>query len=173
MIIGSHVILYSRDSAADRALLRDVLKLEHVDAGGGWLIFALPPAELAVHPGRSRKQHELYLMCDDIKAFMREMKAHGLECTDVSEQRWGLLTQLNLPGGGKLGAYEPRHARVARKPPRLAAPARPSGNTKVKAKTNARKRPAARARIAARKPAAARPPAAGRTPAAGRRRAQR
>jgi hypothetical protein len=144
MIIGSHAILYSRDSAADRALLRDVLKLEHIDAGGGWLIFALPPAQLALPPGRGRKQPERYLMCDDLKAFRREMKAHGLECTAVSQQPWGLLTQLSLPGGGKLGAYQPRHARGKKKTPRARSKARTTtaAPVRVRARTAARKRPA-------------------------------
>jgi hypothetical protein len=111
MIIGGHSIIYSRDAEADRVLLRDVLGLPNVDVGGGWLIFGLPPAELAVHPSRKNDVHEFYLMCDDVEAFAREMKKRKIACTPVQHLGWGLLTQLSLPGGGKLGVYEPRHAR--------------------------------------------------------------
>ena len=111
MLTGAHAIIYSSDAEADRAFLRDVLKLGSVDAGGGWLIFALPPAEIAVHPGAENGRHELYLMCADVAAFVGEMKQHGVSCSSVSDQRWGLLTEVTLPGGGKLGVYQPRHAR--------------------------------------------------------------
>jgi hypothetical protein len=113
MIIGSHSIIYSMNPDADRAFLRDVLNLGHVDVGGGWLIFALPPSEVAVHPASDNDRHELYLMCDDVNAFFAEMRSHHIACTAVSDEGWGLLTQLTLPGGGKLGVYEPRHARPA------------------------------------------------------------
>lgn len=111
MIVGSHVVIYSRDDAADRALLRDVLKLPHVDAGGGWLIFGLPSSELAFHPSTEATNHEFYLMCKDVQAFIEQMRKRSLECAPVSEQRWGLLTYLTLPGGARLGVYQPRHAR--------------------------------------------------------------
>jgi hypothetical protein len=111
MIIGAHSILYSANAAADRAFLQDVLKLPSVDVGGGWLIFGLPPAEVAVHPGEKNDVHELYLMCDDVKAFVAEMEARGVTCEPLQDLRWGVLTQVRLPGGGKLGVYEPRHAR--------------------------------------------------------------
>jgi predicted enzyme related to lactoylglutathione lyase len=108
MITGAHAIVFSQDAEADRAFFRDVLQLEHVDAGGGWLIFALPPAELAVHPGDAA--YQLYLMCDDIAATTAELQARGVEFTgDISDQDWGLLTALKLPGGGELGLYEPKH----------------------------------------------------------------
>jgi catechol 2,3-dioxygenase-like lactoylglutathione lyase family enzyme len=109
-IIGAHSIIYTTNADADRAFLRDVLKLPNVDVGHGWLIFGLPPAEVAVHPASS-SSHELYLMCDDIEAFASQMRAHGLTCEPVQDQRWGLTTTLILPGGGKLGVYQPRHAR--------------------------------------------------------------
>ncbi|MFI6322093.1 VOC family protein [Nonomuraea sp. NPDC050556] len=109
MINGAHVILYSRDADADRAFLRDVLGYPHVDAGGGWLIFKLPPAEVAVHPADGAEAHELYLMCDDLEATMGELRAKGVEVGETSEQRWGVLTSFTLPGGGKVGLYEPRH----------------------------------------------------------------
>jgi catechol 2,3-dioxygenase-like lactoylglutathione lyase family enzyme len=110
MIHGAHVIIYSRDAEADRAFLRDVLGFSFVDAGHGWLIFALPPAELAVHPADSNGAHELYFMCDDVRAFSAEMQAKGVACSPVSEERWGSITRLALPGGGQLGVYQPKHA---------------------------------------------------------------
>src|SRR5262245_39010356 len=110
MIHGAHVILYSKDSDADRAFFRDVLRYPSADAGGGWLIFALPPAEIAVHPSDENDVHELYLMCDDVVAFVAEMKAKGFSCSEIAMQPWGALTHLALPGGGKLGVYQPRHA---------------------------------------------------------------
>jgi hypothetical protein len=111
MISGVHTIIYSTNAEADRAFLRDVLKLTNVDVGGGWLVFGLPPSEVAVHPGERNDVHELYLMCDDIQAFVDKMTTHRIACAPVQNQRWGLLTHLTLPGGGKLGVYEPRHAR--------------------------------------------------------------
>jgi catechol 2,3-dioxygenase-like lactoylglutathione lyase family enzyme len=111
MIDGAHVILYSTDADADRAALRDVLGLPHVDVGGGWLIFGLPPAEVAVHPTDGPPQHELYLMCDDVEATIVELAASGIEATDVDDQGWGLVTRITLPGGSELGLYQPRHER--------------------------------------------------------------
>src|SRR5579884_1934473 len=101
MIFGAHVILYSRDAEADRAFLKDVLGLQSVDVGHGWLIFALPPAEVAVHPTEGSGSHELYLMCDDVKAFVAEMKKKKLSCSAIQEESWGSLTYVTLPGGGK------------------------------------------------------------------------
>ena len=118
MITGAHAIVYSRDPEADRTFLREVLGLPHVDVGGGWLIFGLPPAEVAVHPAEESGRHELYLLCDDVAAFVAEMATRNVACGPVSDQRWGLLTEVALPGGGKLGVYEPRHAR----PPQQGAP---------------------------------------------------
>ena len=111
MITGAHSILYSKDSEADRAFLRDVIGMPHVDVGHGWLIFGLPPAEVAVHPSEENNVHEFYLMCDDVDAFVSEMKGRGVECGEVQSMGWGRLTQVVLPGGGKLGVYQPRHAR--------------------------------------------------------------
>jgi catechol 2,3-dioxygenase-like lactoylglutathione lyase family enzyme len=110
MLSGAHVILYSRDAEADRAFFRDVLGFPHVDVGHGWLIFGLPPAEVAVHPAEA-PEHELFLMCDDLQAFIAEMKAKNVPCSEVHQQAWGALTNLTLPGGGTLGVYQPRHAR--------------------------------------------------------------
>lgn len=112
MITGSHVIVYSTDAEADRAFFRDVLEYPHVDAGDGWLIFRLPPAEVAVHPTDGAPAHELYLMCDDITATVAELAAGGVTCAPVSDAGWGLLTRIRLPGGGELGLYEPRHLRA-------------------------------------------------------------
>ena len=109
MITGAHVIVYTKDASADRDFFRDVLKFPFVDVGHGWLIFALPPGEAAFHPGETDR-HELYLMCDDVLAFIGEMKARGVACSPVSEERWGSLTQVTLPGGGKVGVYQAKHA---------------------------------------------------------------
>jgi len=113
MITGAHSIIYSKNPEADRAFFRDVLQLTNVDVGDGWLIFGLPPAEVAVHPSDENGEHELYLICDDVEAFVAEMKKKGIACGDVQDMGWGVLTQLTLPGGGKLGVYQPRHARPA------------------------------------------------------------
>lgn len=109
MIFGAHIILYSKDAAADRAFLRDVLGLASVDAGHGWLIFALPPAEVAIHPEEVNSRHELYLMCDDLKAEMSTLVEKGVRCSGVQEARWGSITKIQLPGGGEIGLYQPRH----------------------------------------------------------------
>ncbi len=109
MIFGAHVIVHSQDAEADRAFLRDVLGLQGVDAGRGWLIFALPPAELAVHPADANDRHELYLMCDDLAQEMRSLAGKGVACSPVQEARWGTITKLRLPGGGEVGLYQPRH----------------------------------------------------------------
>ena len=125
MITGAHSIIYSKDPEADRAFFRDVLRLKHVDVGGGWLIFGLPPAEVAVHPSEHNDVHELYLICGDVKALIADLKKRKIACSAVRNESWGLLTQVTLPGGGMLGIYEPRHVRpgVTRtgKPVRAAA----------------------------------------------------
>ncbi len=110
MIFGVHTILYSSHAEAVRKFFREVLKFPHVDAGHGWLIFAAPPSELAVHPSEEAGSPELYLMCSDIKKTVAELESRGVEFTEpISEQGWGLLTRLKLPDGEKLGLYEPRH----------------------------------------------------------------
>jgi hypothetical protein len=145
MIIGAHSIIYSTNPDADRAFLRDVLKLGSVDAGGGWLIFGLPPAEVAVHPSDRDSLHELYLMCDDLAAFIADIEDQHAVCGPVSDQPWGLLTHIDLPGGGKLGVYQPRHVRPE---PMTAEPKRPTAARPVtKARTRkAVKRPQKRRR---------------------------
>jgi hypothetical protein len=110
-ITGVHAVLYTRDAKADRAWLADVLGLDSVDAGGGWLIFALPPAELAAHPASHEGGDvELYLMCDSIETTMRELRDKVAFDGPVTDQRWGLVTKIVLPSGARLGLYEPRHA---------------------------------------------------------------
>jgi hypothetical protein len=124
MINGAHVLLYSRDPEADRAFLRDTLELKSVDAGGGWLIFALPPAEVAVHPtdaeeptfhgGRDLLGAVLYFMCDDLKATMQQLASRLVACTPVSRERWGIRTTIPLPSGGEVGLYQPTHPTALR-----------------------------------------------------------
>ena len=111
MIIGAHTIINSTNPDADRAFLRDVLKFPSVDVGGGWLIFGLPPAEVAVHPSDENDVHEFYLMCDDIHGFVADIVKRKIRCDPIQDLGWGLLTRVVLPGGGRLGIYEPRHAR--------------------------------------------------------------
>jgi len=109
MINGAHVVIYTKDAEADRAFFRDVLKFPSVDAGHGWLIFAMPPAEAAFHDSESNDKHELYLMCDDIAATLKDLASKKVKVSDVNEQRWGKLATFQLPGGGKVGIYEPKH----------------------------------------------------------------
>jgi hypothetical protein len=109
MIMGAHAIIYSKDATADRDFLRDVLGFSSVDAGHGWLIFALPPAEVAVHPGDQNNRHELYLMCDDLKVEIAKLEQKGVPCSKVHKERWGSITRVQLPGGGEVGLYQPSH----------------------------------------------------------------
>ena len=109
MIFGAHVVVYSEEATADRAFFREVLGFSSVDAGHGWLIFALPPAEVAVHPTEENDRHELYFMCDDLKAEMRALEGKGVSFSDVEEARWGSVTRFRLPGGGEIGLYQPNH----------------------------------------------------------------
>ena len=140
MINGAHSIIYSKDPQADREFLRDVLGLPSVDVGEGWLIFGLPPAEVAVHPGDKNNVHELYLMCADVEALVAALRKRGQECGPVLNRGWGMLTQVNLPGGGKLGIYEPRHARPRSMPVRRPRPkaARPAPKKKARPRTKSR-----------------------------------
>ena len=110
VITGAHVVVYSTDAEADRTFLRDLLGTTAVDAGGGWLILALPPAEVAVHPAGEAAGHELYLMCDDIVATVAELEARGAAVEGgVADQGWGRLATIRMPGGAALGVYEPHH----------------------------------------------------------------
>lgn len=110
MINGSHVVIYTKDAEADRAFFRDVLKLSSVDAGAGWLIFAMPPLEVAFHDSDKNDRQELFFMCDNISETLKDLKSKKVEVSDVNELRWGKLAMLTLPGGGKVGIYEPKHA---------------------------------------------------------------
>jgi predicted enzyme related to lactoylglutathione lyase len=111
VITGAHAIIFANDPEKVREFFSDVLRLPSVNAGGGWQIFALPPAELAAHPSDD-EHHEMYLMCDDIRATVDELKAKGVEFTrSVTDAGWGLVTALELPGGGELALYEPKHSR--------------------------------------------------------------
>ena len=109
MISGAHMIVYSKDAEADRAFFRDILGFASVDAGHGWLIFAMPPAEAAFHPSDANDVHELYFMCEDLKVEMAALAEKGVRCSDVQEARWGSITKIQLPGGGKVGLYQPKH----------------------------------------------------------------
>jgi predicted enzyme related to lactoylglutathione lyase len=110
MITGVHAIIFTNDADGVRAFFRDVLEFPSVDAGQGWLIFALPPAELAAHPAGDAGHHELYLMCDDARTTVDELERNGVEFSrPISDEGFGLMTAIKLPGGAKLGLYEPRH----------------------------------------------------------------
>lgn len=111
MITGAHIIIYSTDPEADRAFFRDTFKFPHVDVGGGWLIFGLPPSEVALHPADENGRHEFYLMCDDVQRLVATLKAKSVACSEIHEEPWGWLTEATLPGGGKLGIYQPKHDR--------------------------------------------------------------
>jgi hypothetical protein len=138
MITGAHAILYSTDADADRAFIRDVLGFNHLDVGGGWLIFALPPAEVAVHPGEKNDVHELYLMTDDVNGLIAELQAKNIECSPVSEQGWGSLTRVTLPSGSKLGVYQPKHASPSYSAKKKSAAKRPAPKKPVKKKIPAK-----------------------------------
>ena len=110
MISAVHSILFARDADKARAFFADVLELDSVDAGGGWLIFALPPAELAIHPADGKPRHELYLMTDDVEATLAQLRARGVSiASEPSDQGWGVLAAVEVPGFGPVGLYEPRH----------------------------------------------------------------
>ena len=109
MIFGAHVVVYSKDATADRAFLQDTLGLKSIDAGHGWLIFALPPAEAAIHPSEESTRQELYFLCNDLQAEIASLQKKGIHCTDVQEARWGSITKIPLPGGSEVGLYQPKH----------------------------------------------------------------
>ena len=138
MITGAHSIIYSRNAVADRAFIKDVLGFPHVDVGGGWLIFGLPPGEVAVHPGEANDVHELFFMTDDVEDLVRTMNERGIETAPITHQGWGALTHVTLPGGGRLGLYQPRHA----SPP----PHDPAGKGATKKPAAAKKKAAAPAK---------------------------
>jgi len=111
MINGAHVIIYSKDTDADKAFFRDVLKLPNIDVGNGRLFFRLPPSELAMHESENNDVHELWLMTDDVESEVAWLTSAGVTCEPTADRGWGIVTQITLPGGGKLGLYQPRHAR--------------------------------------------------------------
>jgi hypothetical protein len=150
MIIGAHSIIYSTDPEADRAFLRDTLGLPHVDVGDGWLIFGLPPAEIALHPSDENDEHEFFFMVDDADAFTKEMRRRKINCTEPRDLGWGVLMQLTLPSGGTVGVYEPRHERPRSMPTRPAP--RPGKDRKSK-RAAPKKKPARTARKAQKKKA--------------------
>ncbi|HEX2736066.1 MAG TPA: hypothetical protein VHM70_30910 [Polyangiaceae bacterium] len=152
MINGAHVIIYSRDAEADRAFLRDLIELEHVDVGGGWLIFALPPSEVAIHPGDDNDVHELYLTCPDVEAFVEQLGAQNIACGEIQDLGWGRLTKVTLPGGGTLGVYEPRHERPPSASAKKSAHAKKSAKKKTAKATTTRK-PATKPATSAKKTA--------------------
>jgi len=109
MISGAHTIIYSTNPEADRAFFRDVLEFPYVDAGHGWLVFGLRGGEAGFHPAESNGKHELYLMCDDLATEMEELGEKGVKFSPVQEERWGSVTTIQLPGGGAVGLYQPKH----------------------------------------------------------------
>lgn len=111
MINGAHIIIYSKDAEADKNFIKDILNFPFVDVNKGWLIFKLPPAEVAIHPSDENDLHEFYLMTDNLDSEIKLLKKQGVACESVTQQGWGRSTRLKLPGGGSLGLYEPRHAR--------------------------------------------------------------
>jgi hypothetical protein len=143
MIYGAHAILYSKDAEADRAFFRDVLRYRYADAGHGWQIFALPPAEIAVHPSDKNDVHEVYLMCDDVHALIADMQRHGIATAPIHEERWGLLTHVQLPSGSQLGIYQPLHPSPldgpAKRPARKAAPRKKAAKPRETKAKNAKK----------------------------------
>jgi catechol 2,3-dioxygenase-like lactoylglutathione lyase family enzyme len=109
MITGAHMVLYTENPEADRAFFRDILRFPFVDAGNGWLLFALPPAEAAFHPADRNGGREFYLMCDDVQAEVAALAAKRVACEPLTDAGWGLVTQVVLPGGGQIGLYQPKH----------------------------------------------------------------
>jgi hypothetical protein len=114
MISGSHIVLYSKDADADRAFIRDILGFRSVDAGHGWLIFALPPAEAAIHPTSESSRAEFYLMCDDLKSEIAALTKKGVQFSSIEEANWGFITKLRFPSGGEIGLYQPKHKTALR-----------------------------------------------------------
>ena len=147
MIVGAHIMIQSSNYDADKAFFRDMLRLPSVDAGDGFLLFGVPPSEIAVHEGKDAT-HELFLMCDDVEDFIEQMTARDVACTEAMNRGWGILTQVTLPGGGKLGVYQPLHKRPKAKGARSTSAKR---KTRKIAKASGKRRPAKRPRAKARK----------------------
>ena len=143
MIIGAHIMLHSTNDKADMAFLTDVLKLQSINAGGGYMIYGIPPAEMSIHGSDRNDVHKLYLMCEDIAAFTGDMTRHHIAFSTPIRQSWGTATEITLPGGGRLGVYQPRHERpelAAAKPPkRRKTERRAAKSTKTAAKKPAKR----------------------------------
>ena len=139
MIIGAHIMLHSTNDRADMAFLTDVLKLPSINAGGGYMIYAVPPAEMSIHGSDRNDVHQLYLMCGDIAAFTAEMTQHHIPFSTPARQSWGTATEITLPGGGKLGVYQPRHERPELAAEKAPARKKPGGRGRKAAKAAARK----------------------------------
>ena len=170
MINGVHALIYARDTEKARAFFRDVLDWPFVDAGHGWLIFAMPPSEVGVHPimEGDAQSHQLYLMCDDIKKAVKALEKKGVQCAPLQDAGFGIMTSFEIPGGGPLGMYQPRHPVAAGKKKRKKAAKKPSKKAPKKKtakskKVSARKKPAPKV---AKKPAARKKPATKKKPAA-------
>jgi catechol 2,3-dioxygenase-like lactoylglutathione lyase family enzyme len=116
MIFGAHTVIYTNNAEADRAFFRDVLGLKSVDAGHGWLIFALPPSEAAFHPSGENGMHELFFMCDDLKAELASLAQKNVVCSEIQEARWGSIARMRLPGGSDIGLYQPKHPTAFNRP---------------------------------------------------------
>lgn len=141
MIIGTHVLIYAKDADKARAFFRDVLGFAHVNAGHGWLIFSLPPAEVGFHPTDGEpERHAMYLMCDDIRRTIADLSAKGVQCSPVYEAEWGSLTQFAVPGAGTFGVYQPKHPLAIRVAKKAAAPAKRKPPAKKQAKAKKRRR---------------------------------
>ena len=152
MIIGAHSIIYSTDPEADRAFLRDVLELSHVDVGEGWLIFGLPPAEVAIHHAEKNGEHEFFLMVDDIEAFIDDLRDRDHQISDAQDHGWGILSQLTLPGGGVISVYEPRHERPSSMPARTNRRAIVKRTSKKTVKKKASRRSKSSKKVAKKRP---------------------
>lgn len=153
MIIGSHTLLFTSNPDADRSFFRDVLGLSNVDAGQGFLIFGLPPSELAVHESESNGTHEMYLMCEDVEVFVSSMRERDVEVSDPEDQGWGIVTQLRLPGGGRMGVYQPCHPRPEVATLETAAPKKKRAAKKKVAKAKPAKAKPAKKKVAKKKAA--------------------
>jgi predicted enzyme related to lactoylglutathione lyase len=148
MITGIHTLIYATDADKVRAFFRDVLEFPSVDVGHGWMIFAMPPAELGIHPTDGAVYHELYLMCDDVKATVARLQRKGVQCAEIRDVGWGSLTSVTIPGGAEIGLYEPRHKTAIGMSKAKKSPARKSAS----AAKRARKAPKPKSSSAKRKP---------------------
>jgi predicted enzyme related to lactoylglutathione lyase len=148
MITGIHSLIYATDADKVRAFFRDVLEFPFVDVGHGWVIFAMPPAELGIHPTDGKVYHELYLMCDDVKATVARLQHKGVQCAEIRDVGWGSLTSVTIPGGGEIGLYEPRHKTAIGIAAAKKSPARKSAS----AAKRARKAPKPKSSSSKRKP---------------------